>query len=84
MCCGRKSVLHYPKRPGRRTTAEARARRATVPLRYTGHTGLTAFGAVTGVRYRFDGPGAVVRVDVRDRRSLLSVPSLSEWTADGS
>ena len=82
MCCGRSSVL-YPKRPRRPVaprSAEPRrpARRTTVRFRYTGDKALTVIGAMTGRRYRFGGPGAVVPVDVRDRGSLRKIPKLRQ------
>jgi hypothetical protein len=47
---------------------------------YTGQTGLTVIGPVSGRRYRFDGPGAQVVVDPRDRPSLVVVPKLRQVT----
>lgn len=47
-------------------------------FQYTGRTGLTVIGRETGLRYRFDSPGAVVTVDVRDRLALASVPNLRQ------
>jgi hypothetical protein len=43
---------------------------------YYGTTGMTAFGPVTGRRYRFASPGALVAVDERDAPSLAGVPNL--------
>jgi len=53
-----------------------RAARATVNFQYNGRTGLTVVGPVTGMQYRFGGPGATLPVDARDRHSLASVPNL--------
>lgn len=47
-----------------------------VCFEYIGKTGLTVLGPVSGERYRFDGPGARVVVDPRDRPSLTIVPNL--------
>jgi hypothetical protein len=47
-----------------------------VALEYVGPTALTVFGGVTGARYRFTKPGAVVRVDSRDVGSMAAVPNL--------
>ena len=47
-------------------------------FRYDGATGLTAVGAATGTRYRFESPGAVVAVDFRDQPSLQAVPHLRQ------
>jgi hypothetical protein len=49
-----------------------------VYFEYLGHTGLTVQGPSTGKRYRFDGHGAKVAVDIRDKRSLAGVPRLRQ------
>ena len=43
---------------------------------YTGNTGLTVEGPLSGKYYRFNGPGAIIEVDPRDARSLAAVPKL--------
>ena len=48
----------------------------SVWLQYVGTTGLTALGAITGARYRFNSPGAIVAVDPRDQASLRAIPYL--------
>jgi len=81
-CCGsqregaRGPVVAVPS--GRADAPAPVAHRFQVQFEYTGPTGMTAVGAVTGQRYRFSGPGARVAVDARDRRSLLAVPRLRE------
>lgn len=45
---------------------------------YLGNTGMTVVGPATGKRYRFDRPGARLEVDLRDRRSLATVPNLRQ------
>jgi len=50
----------------------------TIRFEYIGQTGLTVFGAASGQRYRFDGTGAQVAVDPRDRPSLVLVPMLRQ------
>ena len=52
----------------------------TITFEYTGQTGLTVIGPVSGRRYRFDGPGAQVVVDPRDRPSLVTMPKLRQIT----
>ena len=47
-------------------------------FQYLGKTRLTLIGPNTGKGYRFDGPGAVVAVDPRDRRALASVSVLRQ------
>ena len=45
-------------------------------LEYVGTSRLLVIGPATGRRYFFPQPGARLTVDVRDRTSLLTVPSL--------
>jgi hypothetical protein len=73
-------MMQEPHRPGRVEAAVAPQvyRKTRALFEYFGRTGLTVTGPVTGQRYRFDGPGAQVPVDLRDRRSLLVVPHLRE------
>jgi len=49
---------------------------ASAQFEYTGATALTAVGPITGRRYRFSAPGAIVEVDERDAPSLAAVPHL--------
>ena len=80
MCCGRRSSL-TGRGPAQtisgRPSPSGRFRQRRVLFQYTGATGLTAQGPITGVRYRFTGHGAVVSVDARDAPSLAAVPNLS-------
>ncbi len=48
----------------------------TLNFEYVGQTGMTAVGPLTGKRYRFNFPGAVVPVDSRDGPSIAAVPNL--------
>jgi hypothetical protein len=73
-CCGRRvsgSVRHWPPGEGR---PAGRAEPRTVTFEYTGRTGLTVMGPVTGRQYRFRGAGATLPVDARDERSVAMVP----------
>ena len=47
-----------------------------VYFEYLGRTRLTVLGPITGRRYSFDGPGAIVPVDGRDEPSVAAVPNL--------
>jgi len=47
-----------------------------VVLEYIGSTQLLVTGPGTGQRYYFTHPGARMPVDLRDRASLLTVPTL--------
>jgi hypothetical protein len=79
MCCGRSRI-------GTQLGLANRASSASVPaapgelqqptFEYVGKTALTVIGAISGVRYRFDRPGARIRVDRRDQVSLDRVPVL--------
>lgn len=52
--------------------------RDRVVFKYLGQTGMTVIGPITGKRYRFDGPGSMVEVDLRDRLSLAALPRLRQ------
>jgi len=56
------------------------ARQSRVFFEYTGRTGLTVIGPVTGRQYRFGRPGVRLEVDLKDRRSLTAVPNLRQIT----
>jgi hypothetical protein len=75
-CCGQ--VTPAPSRRAR--AGNGRPAGDTVPrtvsFQYTGRTGLTVVGSVTGRQYRFDGTGATLPVDVRDQRAVAAVPNL--------
>jgi hypothetical protein len=47
-------------------------------FRYTGNTGMTVVGPITGKRYRFNAPGAVVAVDARDAPGVGAAPNLRQ------
>ena len=48
----------------------------TVHYEYIGEKQLVALGPVTGKPYRFDAPGHVLPVDLRDAGALSAVPNL--------
>jgi hypothetical protein len=83
-CCGKmRQQLAGAVSPPRTEPAAAEARpgvQYAVVFEYTGRTGLTVIGAASGRRYRFDGPGARVVVNPRDRPSLARVPKLRQVT----
>jgi hypothetical protein len=80
-CCGKGrqpvsgGVRHTPA-PSQRVAQPPRD--AVVYFEYVGNTGLTVQGRITGKRYRFNGRGARVAVDARDRGSLAGVPRLRQ------
>jgi len=69
-----------PALPGNRQRGGNTQLRPVVPasaqFEYTGATALTAVGPITGRRYRFPAPGAIVEVNERDAPSLAAVPHL--------
>ncbi len=77
-CCGRArpalGAILGPAPVG----SEAKPRRSTVEFEYVGATALTVTGPATGRRYRFEGPGAHMVVDPRDRPGLARVPKLRQ------
>ena len=52
--------------------------KGTVVFEYIGRTALTVIGSVSGIKYRFDHPGARLTVDARDRDSLDQGPMLKQ------
>ena len=75
-CCGNN------RRPAQVETNETQPVRFTPPtptthyFKYVGKTALTAVGNVTGQRYRFASPGAVIAIDSRDAPSMAGVPNV--------
>jgi hypothetical protein len=49
-----------------------------VNFEYTGETGLTVTGNVTGKRYRFSSKGEIQLVDYRDASGMMAVPVLKK------
>lgn len=79
MCnCGSRRVVPAPHATP--TLAPARAvaylPRPKPVFEYLGATALTVIGPASGLRYRFDRPGAALAVDPRDRAALEAVPLL--------
>lgn len=73
-CCGDKRVQLNQARRGLYPEEQT----DPVYFQYTGRTGITVTGRETRSRYRFDSPGAVVAVDIRDRLALAAVPNLRQ------
>jgi hypothetical protein len=76
VCCGQRRALASGN--GRTVEANRPPRPvARVALyEYTGTTGMTVMGPLSGRRYRFAQPGAKVQVDSRDVSSLAGLPNL--------
>ena len=62
--------------PGQRLSPPGAGPRDQALFEYIGATGLTVIGQASGRRYRFDGPGAQVAVDGRDRAALDALSHL--------
>lgn len=85
-CCGNQRRHFSVAAPTQRGTARPQAadfhrepkRSAYAYFQYLGGKGLTVHGPVSGQRYRFDRPGAIIAVDPRDRRSVAAVPNLRQ------
>src|SRR6516164_1237660 len=86
-CCGRQIPVigggasaasrFHPAPAGQTARTQVRLR-TRVYFEYVGRTGMTAIGAVTGRRYRFERPGARAAVDPADKPSLAKVPHLKQ------
>lgn len=75
-CCGEKRH-HIPQTQGKnQTTPKVPQPRFSIVLEYTGQSTLIAIGPVSGRRYRFEGSGARLSIDPRDRVGLASIPKL--------
>jgi hypothetical protein len=86
MCCGkkrtrarRKNETQQAARPEENTSSNSRLQSDSLAyFQYLGKTGLTVTGPRTRKRYRFDHPGAVVAIDLRDRRAMATVSILRQ------
>jgi hypothetical protein len=90
-CCGQKrsQITTQPAIPQRQNINPAppiaaprrlqpQSGASVVSFQYTGTTALTAIGPLSGRRYHFAAPGAILQVDARDRASLATVPQLRQ------
>jgi hypothetical protein len=78
-CCGGNRWAGWAAQPAPDAAATEPVRApepGVAHFEYTGRTGLTMRGAITGRAYRFDAPGAVVAVDRRDAPSASGIPNL--------
>ncbi|MEW6704860.1 MAG: hypothetical protein AB1430_08430 [Pseudomonadota bacterium] len=85
MCnCGPRRAVPLPQRPAtgplahttHPTPAHLAPARPKALFEYVGRTALTVIGPASGLRYRFDRPGARLAVDPRDHQALQAVPLL--------
>ncbi|HEY6081938.1 MAG TPA: hypothetical protein VIU45_00690 [Chitinophagaceae bacterium] len=49
-----------------------------ISFQYTGNTGLTVKGTVTGRSYRYNKPGETVPIDYRDVPGMMKIPMLKK------
>jgi len=88
-CCGRKSSAPRsapaPSSPSPSVPppVAGSVRRSGAFFRYVGRTALTVTGPATGRTYRFDRPGVVVGVDVRDAAHVAGIPTLQRVLGPG-
>lgn len=76
-CCGKNRAMVRPVENHDLPRVKFTPRAPSVQyFEYVGPTSITAFGPVTGRRYRFAGPGAILEVDGRDAPSIAGVPNL--------
>jgi hypothetical protein len=76
-CCGRARNQAVRSSVGVQTgKPPAPGAGQSVQFKYVGSSGMTVVGPISGTRYRFAFPGAVVAVDPRDKAGLARVPTL--------
>jgi hypothetical protein len=75
-CCGQMRGLASASGRAVETNQRPRPTRRSVLYEYTGTTGMTVTGPVSGLKYRFEQPGHKVQVDSRDVSSMAGLPNL--------
>ncbi len=85
-CCGGKRRRLQTHRAARQAPRVVTRRSAptTVYFEYRGPTRMTVIGSVSGRRYRFGSPGAVLAVDGRDGPAIAAVPGLQRVKSPAS
>lgn len=78
-CCGQaRQLLGAILTAPRSAEPNDKARRTIVEFEYVGASALTVIGPASGRRYRFEGPGARLVIDPRDRPGLARVSRLRQ------
>jgi hypothetical protein len=77
-CCGSNRGRVYGAAAAAAPVVPARHYATVAVFRYDGTTGMTIVGPTTGRKYWFEGPGAEVAVDLRDRASIAQIPMVRE------
>lgn len=82
-CCGKnRSVATFAEvHETPRVTFTPPATNSVEYFKYVGKTALTTVGPITGRRYHFATPGAVVEVDGYDAPGMAGVPNLRRTKA---
>jgi len=75
-CCGQQRALASGNGRDVETKRSSRPISRAVLYEYSGATRMTVTGAASGLRYRFEQPGAKVQVDSRDVHSMAGLPNL--------
>ena len=77
-CCGKNRTVARvtENHETARATFTPQAVKSSEYFQYVGMTDLIAVGAITGRRYRFTSPGAILEVDGSDAPAMNAVPNL--------
>jgi hypothetical protein len=81
-CCGKKREEATLASTVRQVSSSTEARASVLTpyghtvFEYIGKTAMTTIGPLSGRRYRFGYPGALLEVDSRDSQALESIPNL--------
>jgi hypothetical protein len=83
VCCGQnrtqlRTTKPTPPLTSNRPAAPQEARPVPAKFIYVGTTAMAVRGPVSGLNYRFDTPGAIIEVDLRDRKMLATLPQLRQ------
>lgn len=75
-CCGQKRAMASVNGGAVEASRKQRPVALVTLYEYTGATGMTVIGPVSGLRYRFGQPGAKLQIDSRDVASMAGLPNL--------
>ena len=75
-CCGQRRAMAAGSGRLAETNRTVRPVSRAVVYEYTGGTGMTVAGPVSGQKYRFGFPGSRLQIDARDAPSLAGLPNL--------
>jgi hypothetical protein len=75
-CCGQRRALSTGTGRAVETSRALRPSSRSALYEYTGATGMTVTGSVSGTKYRFGQTGSKVQIDWRDVSSMAGLPNL--------